>query len=121
MSMSDQSSVRSSSRTAVDTLVWLIDDAFRGDPQHALLANLHSMPDQAWSAVPPGGGRSIADILEHVAWSKWMYADYAFGSAALRGDVPPLVPPAGARARPGDELLAWLSEGHDRWLTAVRA
>lgn len=50
-----------------------------------------------------------------------MYTDYAFGSATLRGDEPPLVPPAGARARPRDELLAWLSEGHDHLLTAVRA
>jgi uncharacterized damage-inducible protein DinB len=120
MTMNDHSSAGSGSRTAIDTLVWLIDDAFRGDPQHALLANLHDLPDHLWSAVPPGGGRSIADMLEHVAWSKWMYTDYAFGSATLRGDEPPLVPAAGARARPRDELLAWLTEGHERWLTAVQ-
>jgi uncharacterized damage-inducible protein DinB len=50
-----------------------------------------------------------------------MYQDYAFGSASMRGDQPPLVPFGGARSRPHDELLAWLTEGHQRWLTSVRA
>ena len=50
-----------------------------------------------------------------------MYEDYAFGSASLRGDQPPLVPPGGVRSRPPDELLAWLKEGHQRWLGSVRA
>ena len=109
------------SRTAVDTLAWLIEEAFAGDPAHSLMVNLGDLQDHEWSALPPGCGRSIADILEHVAWSKWMYEDYAFGSASLRGDQPPLVPAAGACTRPPGELLAWLAEGHRRWLASVRA
>jgi hypothetical protein len=50
-----------------------------------------------------------------------MYNDYAFGSASLRGDQPPLISAAGARARSRDELLRWISEGHCRWLASVRA
>jgi hypothetical protein len=50
-----------------------------------------------------------------------MYEDYAFGSASLRGDQPPLIPAEGARARPSDELLSWLNQGHHRWLASVRA
>ena len=50
-----------------------------------------------------------------------MYQDYAFGSASMRGDQPPLVPANNARSRPPDELLAWLTEGHRRWLDSVRA
>jgi uncharacterized damage-inducible protein DinB len=110
-----------SSRTAIDTLAWLIDDAFAGDPAYSLLANLRDLPDEDWRALPPSGGRSIADILEHVAWSKWMYDDYAFGAASLRGDQSPLVPAHGARSRPRDQLLAWLTEGQRRWLASVRA
>jgi len=109
------------SHTAIDTLVWLIEDAFEGDPSHSLLANIRDLQDEDWTALPPGGGRSIADILEHVAWSKWMYQDYAFGAASLRGDQPPLVPAEGTRSRPRDELLAWLIDGHRRWLASVRA
>jgi uncharacterized damage-inducible protein DinB len=109
------------SHVAIDTLSWLIEEAFDGDPSHSLLANLQDLREEDWTAAPGGSGRSIADILEHVGWSKWMYEDYAFGAASLRGDQPPLVPEGGARSRPRQELLAWLTEGHRRWLDSVRA
>lgn len=109
------------SQTAIDTLAWLIKEAFEGDPSHSVLANLQNLREEDWTAMPEGSGRSIADILEHVGWSKWMYEDYAFGAAALRGDQPPLIPEGGARSRPRQELLAWLKEGHRRWLASVRA
>lgn len=109
------------SRTALDTLAWLIHDAFEGDPDQSLLANLRDVSDEDWIALPPGAGRSIADILEHVGWAKWMYEDYAFGSGTLRGDQPPMVPAGNAKSRPREELMAWLKEGHHRWLNAVRA
>jgi uncharacterized damage-inducible protein DinB len=109
------------SRTAIDTLAWLIDDAFEGDPDQSLLANLRNLSDEDWTALPSGAGRSIADILEHVGWSKWMYEDYAFGPGSMKGDQPPLVPVDNTRSRPRDELMAWLTEGHRRWLAAVRA
>jgi uncharacterized damage-inducible protein DinB len=98
-----------------------MEEAFEGDPSHSLLANLQNLRQENWTATPAGTGRSIADILEHVGWSKWMYEDYAFGSASLRGDQPPLVPEAGAPSRPRQELLDWLREGHRRWLASVRA
>ena len=109
------------SRTSIDTLTWLIVEAFDGDPAHSLTANLRDLREEDWTAVPAGSGRSIADILEHVGWSKWMYENYAFGSASLRGDQPPLVPAGGERVRPRTELLEWLTEGHQRWLASVRA
>jgi uncharacterized damage-inducible protein DinB len=109
------------SHTALDTLDWLSEEAFAGDPDQSLLANLKDLREEDWSALPAGGGRSIAEILEHVAWAKWMYQDYAFGPATLRGDVPPLVPPDGARARPKGELLDFLAEGQERWLASIRA
>ena len=109
------------SRTAIETLAWLIEDAFDGDPDNSLLSNLRDVREEEWTALLPGAGRSIADILEHVGWSKWMYEDYAFGSASMRGDQPPLVPPDDARSRPHKELLDWLKEGHRRWLASVRS
>jgi uncharacterized damage-inducible protein DinB len=109
------------SHTAIDILVKLIEEAFEGDPSHSLLANLKDLREEDWTATPVGSNRSIADILEHVGWSKWMYEDYAFGSASMRGDQPPLVPSEGMRSRPQAELLSWLTEGHGRWLASVRA
>jgi hypothetical protein len=119
--MSAQPNELSGSRTALDTLCWLIHEAFEGDPDQSLLANLRSLSDKDWTALPVGGSRSIADILEHVGWAKWMYDDYAFGSASMRGDQPPLIPTNNMRSRPPDELLVWLTEGHRRWLASVRA
>ena len=109
------------SRTAIETLIWLIEDAFQGDPDNSLLSNLRDLQEKDWTALPSGSNRSIADILEHVGWSKWMYEDYAFGSASMRGDEPPLIPANGARSRHHTELLDWLIEGHRRWLNSVRA
>lgn len=111
----------SPSRTAIETLAWLVEQAFDGDPSHSLLANLRDLREEDWTATPRERGRSIADILEHVGWSKWMYEDYAFGPASMRGDRPPLIPEGGARSRPRDQLLIWLTEGHQRWLASVRA
>src|SRR4030095_394561 len=108
------------SRTALETLAWLIEEAFEGDSSHSLLANIRNLSEEDWAALPSGAGRSIADILEHVGWSKWMYEDYAFGPASMHGNQPPLVPAGGARSRPPQELLAWLTEGHRRWLTSFR-
>ena len=109
------------SRIAIETLAWLIEEAFEGEPEQSLLANLLDLHEADWTALLPGAGRSIADILEHVGWCKWMYEDYAFGPATMRGDQPPLIPDNGARSRPHKELLEWLTEGHRRWLASVRA
>jgi uncharacterized damage-inducible protein DinB len=106
---------------AIDTLCWLIEDAFAGDLAQSLLSNLKDLREEDWVALPPGGERSIADILEHVGWCKWMYEDYAFGTASLPGDKPPLVPGGNRHSRPPAELLAWLKEGHSKWLGSVRA
>ncbi len=108
------------SRLVIENLCWLIEDAFEGEGPHSLLSNLRDVHDEEWNAFPPSAGRSIADILEHVGWCKWMYEDYAFGTANLRGDQPPLIPDAGASSRPIQELLRWLKQGHQKWLSSVR-
>jgi hypothetical protein len=68
----------SGSRTALETLIWLTNQAFDGDPDQSLISSIRDLRDEDWTALVNGGGRSIADILEHVAWAKWMYDDYAF-------------------------------------------
>ena len=47
-----------SSHTALDTLAWLIDDAFEGDPSQPHMANIHALRDEDWIALPLGGSRS---------------------------------------------------------------
>jgi DinB superfamily len=99
------------SRVAIETLAGLSEYAFDGDSDESLMANLLDMREGDWTALPPGGERTIADVLEHVGWAKWMYEDYAFGPGTMRGDEPPLIPAHGATSRPHGELLEWLREG----------
>ena len=106
-------------RVALDTLARLLDEAFEGGG-HSLLENLREVRDDDWYATPEGGSRSIAAILEHVGWAKWMYENYAFGDGSLRGDAPP-VWPADGRPRARAQLLPWLREGHERLAASVRA
>jgi uncharacterized damage-inducible protein DinB len=108
------------SHKVIDMFCWLIENAFSSDDSQSLLANLKDLRQDDWQALPPGGSRTIADILEHVGWCKWMYEDYAFGNAELKGDQPPLVPDGGARSRPHNELLSWLKQGQAKWLASVR-
>jgi hypothetical protein len=105
----------------LDSLCWLVEDAFEGDPSQSLLGNLVNIRKGDWETLPAGGGRTIANILMHVGWCKWMDENYAFGNASMRGDQPPLIPAGGTSSRPHDELLTWLKEGHDKWLASVRA
>lgn len=118
---SGEFAILSTSRLSLETLAWLIEDAFEGDPDQSLIANLRDLQEEDWTALPVGAERSIAEVLEHVGWSKWMYENYAFGSASMRGDQPPLIPSHGAHSRPHGELLEWLREGHQRWLNSVRS
>ncbi len=121
MNTNKQATHDSRSRTALETLCWLIEDAFIGGVGGSLMGNLVNLRAADWTALPVGGNRSIADILEHVGWCKWMYEDYAFGSASLDGDKPPIIPAGAICARPHDELVAWLKEGHYKWLSSVHA
>ena len=88
---------RSNRNPALKSLVDLVIAAFDGDPHQSLSANLRRLKEDDWTAIPNGGQRTISDILEHVGWAKWMYEDYAFGSATLRGDLPPVAAPEGGR------------------------
>jgi hypothetical protein len=113
-------------RGGIETLLYLMDEAFRGpgieasDESQALLPNLRSVPADAWHAVPEGLERSIESIAIHVGACKVMYDDYAFGSASLRFATPEVEP-----WKPGesemDAVVPWLEEVHGRLAGHVEA
>src|SRR5439155_10366860 len=76
------------STPAISQLLYLLDAAFEGTDWHSLLSNLHALTPDDWAWVPPGGRRSIRDIVQHVGSCKFMYHDYAFGDAQLTWDHP---------------------------------
>jgi len=113
-------------RGGIETILELMDEAFRGrgieesDESQALLGNLASVPEAAWTALPAGASRTIQSIAIHVGACKIMYDDYAFGTASLRFATPE-VEPWGDDPAPPAEVIAWLIASHDRLVEHVRA
>jgi uncharacterized damage-inducible protein DinB len=107
------------SRSGIDAMLYLLDEAFRGagieesDESQALLPNLRSVPDAAWHALPEGASRSIESIAIHVGACKVMYDDYAFGSASLRFATPEVEPWRTGESEMA-EVLPWLEDVHAR-------
>jgi uncharacterized damage-inducible protein DinB len=102
------------SRAAVEQLLYLMDEAFDASQQeHSLLGNLRSVTDAEWLAAPPGGVRSIFEVVQHVGECKYVYDNHAFGDGSMRWDKPgtiPSVEPNTAR----DDVLDWLRGGQRR-------
>jgi uncharacterized damage-inducible protein DinB len=106
-------------RTGIETLEYLLDEAFRGrgleqsNESQALLTNLATVDDETWSALPPGAARSIESIVVHVASCKLMYDEYAFGPGRLHWDDSAVRPwPDGSAPRAA--AIGWLGEQHER-------
>jgi len=104
---------------AIEQYLYLLDEAFAGQDWHSLLSNLHTVPPEGWIWVPPGGVRSIRDIVRHVGSVKLMTHDQAFGGGTLTWDDP-LVE--------GDEAtvdaasaIAWLRIGQERLRSSIAA
>lgn len=107
------------STAAIQQLLYLMDQAFEGE-HHALLANLRSLRDEDWAWVPPGGGRSIFDIVRHVGECKYVYDNHAFGDASMRWDRPGAVPSV-RRGASTESIVEWLREGQRRLKESVDA
>jgi uncharacterized damage-inducible protein DinB len=110
---------------AVDEILYLLDEAFRGkgieqtNESQSLLANLMTVDDASWRAVPTGGTRSIQSVVFHVGTCKVMYDEYAFGAAQLRWDDSELLRWRDEPSR--DAAIGWMTQAHDRFVGHVRA
>jgi uncharacterized damage-inducible protein DinB len=104
-------------RSAVEQLLYLLDAAFDGEDWHSLLGNLGAVAAEEWTWTPPGGRRSIRDIVQHVGGCKLMYANHAFGDATF-GWEDPLVAGGEALADPAS-AVAWLREAQARLRQSV--
>lgn len=104
------------STAAVSELLDLLDTAFEGTG-HSLLDNLQPVSSDDWTWVPPGGQRSIRDIVQHVGGCKFMYDDYAFAGGCLTWEHP-LVDRQGVLDTPA-AAIGWLRAGQDRLRRSV--
>jgi hypothetical protein len=103
----------------VEELLRLLDEAFAGDDWHSLLGNLRNIAPVEWTWLPPGGDRSLRDMVQHIGSCKLIYDDHAFGGATLDWDDP-LVKGEAVLADPAS-ALPWLRDCHDRLRRSVAA
>jgi hypothetical protein len=112
-------------RAGIETLLELMDEAFRGvgleesNESQALLINLASVTESQWRARLPNVERTIESIAGHVGSCKVMYDDYAFGSGTLEWGTPEVEPYAAGGAQA--EVTAWLEASHARLVEHVAA
>jgi uncharacterized damage-inducible protein DinB len=113
-------------RTGIETMLYLLDEAFRGpgieesNESQALMPNLRSVPDSAWHALPNGASRSIEAIAIHVGACKVMYADYAFGGGTLQFGTAEVEPWRTGESEMAD-VLPWLERVHGAFVGHVAA
>ena len=101
----------------VESLVLLLDHSleetageFAFDHWHSLIWNLHNTRAEDWEVNPPGGGRSIGDIVRHLGLCYLMYENHAFGDRTRQwGDGSIDV---GARPETPQQWTDWLRATH---------
>jgi uncharacterized damage-inducible protein DinB len=105
--------------TAITQLLYLLDEAFEGTDWHSLIGNLRPVTNEDWLWIPPGGSRSIRDIVQHVGGSKFMYHDHAFGDATLAWDDP--LVDGGEALASSMSAIEWLRAGQERLRRSIAA
>jgi uncharacterized damage-inducible protein DinB len=111
---------------AIDEVVYLLDEAFRGkgieetNESQSLMANLATVDAASWRAAPPTGTRTVESVVLHVGSCKIMYDDYAFGAGQLTWDDPAVVPWRDGEA-PKLGAIEWLTTAHEQLMEHVRS
>jgi hypothetical protein len=104
-------------KTAIDQMLYLMDEAFRDQPFHSLLNNLKDVRDEDWEWVPPDGERTILHIVQHVGYAKRIYENHAFGDRSLTWENPADVPQESTPS----VMVEWLQDSHQRLRSSVDA
>ena len=103
---------------AVDALVFQMESAFAGEYWHSVLLNLGSCTADDWDWTPPGGRRTIRDIVKHIGVCKLRWHNQLFGDRSLTWEDFELVAEQEA-AGPPDRVTAWLQEVHANLQSSV--
>jgi uncharacterized damage-inducible protein DinB len=105
------------SQIAVNELLFFMDDAFEKARSHALLINLASVTEGDYARDHEG--RSIREMVRHLAAAKHVYNNQAFGDGSL------FMPNFQERIYESDagmaEDLDWLKHGYQELRTSLAA
>ena len=71
------------SHAVLDYLVWQMAQCFQDKPEHSLMANLSSVIEDDLDRLPPGGGRTMRDLIVHCASVTRMHTNHAFGDRSM--------------------------------------
>lgn len=108
------------SRAVLDFLSWQLHESFEGKPEHSLIANLSSVTNDTLDQLPPGGGRTLRDLIVHCASVKRMHVNHALGDRELSWwttwDGDGKLEDANL-----ESLTAWLRRAHEEARSAVEA
>ena len=103
-------------RARIETLLDMMDVAYRDDPFSSLIKNLQSITPEEWVTRPATWSAdefgddpelSICDLVLHIGGPKRMYANRAFGDSTLQWHTIPR-----PVALDMESVFAWLDEGH---------
>ena len=105
------------SNIAVNELLFLMDNAFQNSRPHSLLNNLGSVTEADYTREHDG--RSILEMVRHLAAAKHVYDNQAFGDGSL------LWPQMQERISDPHATMQqdtdWLRHGHDQLRASVAA
>ena len=111
------------SRLGIESLVFALDNALAGHKErtgedwHSVLGNLGAVPAEAWDWVPPGGSRSIRQVVEHLAGIR-VWDSQAFRNGAEHWTRPETVKWLPRTATPA-AAAEWLRESVCRFRESV--
>jgi hypothetical protein len=109
-----------SERANIDLMIYLMFEAFDAPGNHPLLSNIGSLQDDDWLWTPPGGKRTIFEIVQHIGECKYVYENHAFGDGSMSWISTGAVPSVD-RDTPHEQVVEWLREGHRRLVQSVAA
>ena len=117
-------------RAVLDHFLWQLDQCFELKPEHSLMGSLSFVTGAVLDTLPPGGGRTIRDLIGHCASVKRMHTNHAFGDRTLgwwdtwKGDGE-LADAKLADAKLADAnleaLVEWLRRAHAEAQEALRS
>lgn len=113
-------------RSRIESLLHMLEVAYRADPFGSLLGNIKSVSDAEWQIAPEEWSKeefgdtypelSICDLVVHVGGAKRMHANRALGDGTMQWGGIPL--PA---AFDMETVLTWLDEGHRGLVAGLEA
>jgi hypothetical protein len=87
---------------------------------HSFLVNLGDVKEEDWLWVPPGGERTIFQVVQHVGEVTYVYDSQAFGDQSIHWQRPGSVPTI-RETTPRDEVVRWLTEAQQGLRSHVEA